>query len=59
MMTKFDVGEEVYLKAVVKNISVSESGDIKYMLTVPDVARRLSAEENIIVKKEANDGEQA
>lgn len=55
MITKFDVGEEVYLKAVIKNISISENGDIKYMLTVPDVARKLSTVEENIVKKEDNE----
>lgn len=56
MTTKFDVGEEVYLKATVCNISISADGTIKYTLVVPEVARKLSARESIIVKKEVADG---
>ena len=54
MMTKFDVGEEVYLKATVLNIGISQQGDIKYTLSVQDVARKLSVMEENIVKKEDN-----
>lgn len=55
MTTKFDVGEEVYLKATVVGIDILQQS-IKYRLAVKDVASTLLLvmEENI-VKKGDND----
>lgn len=55
MMTKFDIDEEVYLKATVKSINITKLGEIKYTLVVQDIARNLTTIEENIVKKEDNE----
>lgn len=52
MTTKFDIGEMVYIKAVIDNIRIDKDGNRRYSLWVDKMHTALSMPEDFLTKIE-------